>query len=207
MGICFPLIQSFPFKCFYFTAARCDRRTFQYLWDQLYICTFCPVTSIFQLFKLMLGIRFIEFFTFDYDSLPITFQSGIAFFPLVALDKIPELVTETQDFSDPVLDLKVHNPVSTIFRMMTRMRLTVLSGSSWVLIERTYSLGHAYWHPLVPLVDPWKKLKWYSLLLMKGSFFYMYWSTPDADSTLTKMFSLTWLCIKYRLHFHRLGTY
>ena len=32
--------------------------------------------------------RYIEFFTFDYDSLPISFQSGIYFFPLVALDKI-----------------------------------------------------------------------------------------------------------------------
>ena len=31
--------------------------------------------------------RYIEFFVFDYDSLPISFQSGITF-PLVALDKI-----------------------------------------------------------------------------------------------------------------------
>ena len=31
--------------------------------------------------------RCIEFYVFDYDSLPISFQSGIAF-PLVALDKI-----------------------------------------------------------------------------------------------------------------------
>ena len=30
----------------------------------------------------------VPFFTFDYDSLPISFQSEIAFFPLVALDKI-----------------------------------------------------------------------------------------------------------------------
>ena len=43
-------------------------------------------------FKLSCGksvkYRYIEFFAFDYDSLPISFQSGIAFFPLVALDKI-----------------------------------------------------------------------------------------------------------------------
>ena len=31
--------------------------------------------------------RYIEFFVFDYDFLPISFQSGITF-PLVALDKI-----------------------------------------------------------------------------------------------------------------------
>ena len=31
--------------------------------------------------------KFIEFFVFDYDSLPIYFQSGIAF-PLLAPDKI-----------------------------------------------------------------------------------------------------------------------
>ena len=31
--------------------------------------------------------RYIEIFVFDYDSLPISFQSGITF-PLVALDKI-----------------------------------------------------------------------------------------------------------------------
>ena len=30
---------------------------------------------------------YIEFFIFDYGSLPISFQSGITFFPLVALDK------------------------------------------------------------------------------------------------------------------------
>ena len=32
--------------------------------------------------------RYIEFFAFDYDALPISFQSGITFFPLVALDRI-----------------------------------------------------------------------------------------------------------------------
>ena len=31
--------------------------------------------------------KYIEFFVFDYDSLPISFQSGITF-PLVALNKI-----------------------------------------------------------------------------------------------------------------------
>ena len=34
--------------------------------------------------------RYIEFFVFDYGSLPISFQLGITF-PLVALDKIPSL--------------------------------------------------------------------------------------------------------------------
>ena len=42
-------------------------------------------------FKLSCGksvkYRYIEFFAFDYDSLPISFQSGLLF-PLVALDKI-----------------------------------------------------------------------------------------------------------------------
>ena len=37
----------------------------------------------------------IEFFTFNYDSLPISFQSGIAFFNLAALDKMYTAISES----------------------------------------------------------------------------------------------------------------
>ena len=45
------------------------------------------MASVLQVLLFHVKYRFIEFFVFDYDSLPIYFQSGITF-PLVALDKI-----------------------------------------------------------------------------------------------------------------------
>ena len=59
----------------------------------IYILCFVVFYTVLPLaFKLSCGksvkYRYIEFFAFDYDSLPISFQSGDCCFPLVALDKI-----------------------------------------------------------------------------------------------------------------------
>ena len=71
-------------------------------------------------FKLSCGkivkYRYIAFFVSDYDSLPISFQTGISF-PLVALDEIKPFSLEStwKSFVTDIRIVKQNNFINIIF--------------------------------------------------------------------------------------------